>query len=91
MHFITTISETDKRCVGYVSTLESALEVVTNNRCDINEAGEYPYAIIERINEGLYQYDYEPLWFKYNEKTHKYEASDRPEFIDSHLVGFGIG
>lgn len=92
MYFITSISEKHGyRCVGYVSALEEAIDIVENNRCDLWEAGYYPYAVIENIAEGLYQYDQSPLWFKYNIEKEIYEKSNRPEFIDSRFVGFGIG
>lgn len=92
MYFITSVSEKHGyRCVGYVSKLEEAVKIVENDFYDLNEAGYYPYAVIENIEEGIYQYDQNPLWFKYNENIEKYEKSERPSFIGKHLVGFGIG
>ena len=92
MYFITSISEDHGyRCVGYVSELKDAIEIVKNNSGDLNEAGYYPYAVIENIEEGIYQYDQDPLWFKYNSEIDKYEKSERPSFIPSNHVGFGIG
>ena len=92
MYFITTISEKHgNRCVGYVSKLEDALSIVEENQCDLWEAGYYPYAVIEHVEEGIYQYDQDPLWFTFNEKTECYEKSNRPSFIPSNHVGFGIG
>ena len=75
MYFITTISEKHgDRCVGYVSKLEDAISIVEQNQCDLWEAGYYPYAVIEHVKEGIYQYDQDPLWFTFNEKTECYEA-----------------
>lgn len=92
MYFITTVSEKNgNRCVGYYANEQDAIDAVTYNACDLNEAGYYPYAIIENVEEGLYQYDQSPIWFKYNEDTEEYEKSDRPDFIPSNYVGFGIG
>lgn len=92
MYFITTISKKNgNRCVGYYANEQDAIDAVTCNACDLNEAGYYPYAIIENVKEGLYQYDQSPIWFKYNEDTEEYEKSDRPDFIPSNYVGFGIG
>lgn len=91
MYFITTMSRKAARCVGYFSNIEDAIDLVKNNSCDINEAGYYPYVVIENIAEGIYQYDSHPVWFKYNDAIDEYEKSDRPDFIDGWYVGFGIG
>lgn len=92
MYFITTVNPDDTRCVGYVSTLEEAKDIVENNRYDLYEAGCYPWAVIERIREGIYQYDFHPIWFEYNEATNKYIQRDfSPEFIVHPTVGFAIG
>lgn len=91
MYFITTISKDDARCVGYVSSYEEAISIVEKNCCDLYEAGYYPYAVIENVEEGLYQYDFNPTWFTYNEELDEYEKSDRPDFIDPKGIGFGIG
>ena len=92
MYFITTISEKNgNRCVGYFSELDLAIDMVKNNAGDLNEAGYYPYAVIEYVEEGLYRYDQHPMWFKYDEITEGYEKSERPDFIPNNHVGFGIG
>ena len=92
MYFITEVAPMDTRCVGYFKKLEDAIDVVEHNKYDLWEAGCYPYVIIENIPEGVYQYDFQPLWFKYNEKTGLYEKVDfSPDFITVPTVGFGIG
>lgn len=91
MFFITTINKDDYRCVGYYSKIDKAVNTVVYNKGDLYEAGWYPYAVIEEIKEGIYQYDQEPMWFKFNEKTERYEECEKPSFIDDHLVGFAIG
>lgn len=92
MYFITSISEKHgNRCIGYVSKLEDAMKIVEENQCDLWEAGYYPYAVIENIEEGIYQYDQSPIWFTFNEETERYNKSDRPYFIPSNYVGFAIG
>jgi len=93
MYFITSVSKDDNRCVGYFSDKETAIEVVENNVGDLYEAGCYPYIVIENIPEGIYQYDQDPIWFTYVEKTEKYQISPPPLFIrkERHLVGFAIG
>ena len=93
MYFVTTITKTgdDYRCVGYFKEKADAEKVVTHNYGDIFEAGLYPYAVIENIRPGLYQYDQRPLWYKYDAKSDGYLRTKKPEFIDNHLVGFAIG
>lgn len=94
MYFVTTVSEKNgTRCVGYFTDKDTAIEIVENNIGDIYEEGYYPYAVIENIPEGLYQYDQNPLWFTYIDKTNKYQISSPPLFIrkEHHMVGFGIG
>ena len=92
MYFITSISKDDTRCVGYVSTLEEAIDIVENNRYDLNEAGCYPWCVIEQIKEGIYQYDFKPHWFEYDDEINKYiEREYKPPFIDDKLNGFDIG
>lgn len=91
MYFITSVSEDDTRCVGYYSDFEKANVAVESNSYDLNEAGCYPYVVIENIKEGIYQYDFNPVWYKYNKDAEKYEKSERPSFIEKNLIGFGIG
>ena len=95
MYFITSVYPKKDgygtRCVGYLSNKEKAIDAVTNNACDIYEAGAYPYAIIECIEEGFYQYDFEPLWFKYNKESEQYDKLEKePDFIGGKTVGFAI-
>lgn len=92
MYFITTVSKSDTRCVGYVSSLEEAIAIVENNTCDLNEAGCYPNVVIECVPEGLYQYDFSPLWFEYFEEEEKYISIDeKPSYIKEKTVGYAIG
>ena len=92
MYFITTVNKDDTRCVGYVSKLEEAIDIVENNRYDLYEAGCYPHAIIEYIREGIYQYDFHPLWFEYNKNTNKYQRIEtQPPYIINETIGYAIG
>ena len=93
MYFITTIDATgkDTRCVGYYADLDKAIKAVEYNTFDIYEEGLYPYAVIENIPEGIYHYDQNPIWFKFNTTTRNYEKSERPLIIEKYFVGFSIG
>ena len=92
MYFITTIDsrDDDMRCVGYCSTFEKAEEIISDNACDIWETC-YDYAVIENIEEGLYQYDHDAVWYKWDDLNEKYEKiEEKPEQYKK-LVGFAIG
>lgn len=77
------------RCVGYYKKKEDAIYAVENNVCDIFEM-TYNYAVIEIIEEGLYEIDVDPLFFKYNFKKKKYEKCKKPEILNGY-VGLCLG
>jgi len=81
MYFITMLEGKDGlgRCVGYVSDFNEAEKIVKNNMYDIWEH-IYEYAIIEEIDEGIYQWCEYPKWHKYNKEENKYESCERPEW-----------
>lgn len=92
MYFITTIDSKrdDRRCVGYLKDFEEAEITVFENAMDICETC-YDYAVIENIPEGLYQYDQNAKWYKWNDLEEKYEKIEsRPEKYKN-TVGFAIG
>ena len=72
MYFITTIDSKhdDTRCVGYFKHFEEAERAVLRNSFDICETC-YDYVTIENIEEGIYQYDFQPKWYKWN--NNKYD------------------
>ena len=75
--------------VGYYTDLDKAKEAVTNNACDINET-VYDYAVIEKIEEGLYHPSIEALWFKYDKENDSYKPIDTPKEVKNYC-GFSIG
>jgi hypothetical protein len=44
------------RTVAWFTTLEDAIKCIKENWGDIYESGHYPYALVEEVPEGLYQY-----------------------------------
>ena len=44
----------EDRCFGWYPTLEDARQAVLRNACDINEAGHYPWVVVEEIGPGVY-------------------------------------
>ena len=60
------------------------------NQGDIFET-LYNYAVIEKIEEGLYQYDTEPKWYRMDYAIDEVSKMDeRPDFAKC-LVGWAIG
>lgn len=92
MYFITTIDSKDNdiRCVGYFKNFEKAEKAVLDNACDIWETC-YDYAVIENVEEGLYQYDQNSVWYKWDDLDEEYKRiKGRPEQYKNQ-VGFAIG
>ena len=92
MYFITTVDskDGDTRCVGYYSTFETAEEAVLDNACDIRETC-YDYVVIENIEEGLYQYDQNPIWYKWDDLNEEYKRIEEKPKQYKNQIGFGIG
>lgn len=76
---------------GWYSSKSRAFEVVQNNYCDIWETC-FDYALIEAIDEGLYNPATNDArwWFKYNKDTDRYEPIDEPSCV-RHECGFTVG
>ena len=94
MYFITTIQIKDgqlgyTRCIGYFKTFEKAKHIVLNNVGDIEET-IYNYCVIENIPDGIYQYDQNAKWYKFNDLDEVYKPCEKPKELN-HLIGFGIG
>ena len=94
MYFITTIQLKDgqlgyTRCIGYFKTFAKAEYIVLNNVGDIEET-IYNYCVIENIPEGIYQYDQNAKWYKFNDLDEVYRPCEKPKELN-HLIGFGIG
>ena len=94
MYFITTVQIKDEqlgytRCIGYFKTFEKAEYIVLNNVGDIEET-IYNYCVIENILDGIYQYDQNAKWYKFDNLNEVYKPCEKPKELN-HLVGFGIG
>ena len=94
MYFITTLQIKDgqqknSRCIGYFKSFEEAEHIVVNNVGDIEET-IYNYCVIENIPEGIYQYDQNAKWYKFNDLDEVYKPCEKPKELNI-FVGFGIG
>ncbi len=85
------VEYTDSRCIGYYTDLKKAKRRVKANIGSLNEAGYYPWVVIEGVKNGIYRYfgrtDY---WYEFNKKTNKFDECEKPKKF-KHLVGFTIG
>lgn len=86
MYFITTFTKYEitkngfpdcgsPRTVGYYINKEDAINTVLENRCDLWET-IYTYAVVERLEPGLYPLAEERWFFKWNMETMQYEATE---------------
>lgn len=94
MYFITTIQFKnnelkDSRCIGYFKSFKEAEHIVINNIGDIEET-IYNYCVIENIPEGIYEYDQNAKWYKFNDLDEVYKPCEKPKELDKY-VGFAIG
>ena len=80
----------DVRSVGWRPTLEMAVEAVETNMCDIWETC-YDYACIEELDYGLYPFANQRWFYKYNEKTGRYDEIDEPHILKGRGPIGGIG
>lgn len=78
-----------ERIVGYYTDKDKAFNAVIGNACDINETC-YDYALIEEVEEGLYNAAFNRWIFKYNKDADKYEQIEELDFM-KHFSGFTIG
>lgn len=80
-----------QRLVGYYFDKDNAFDAVKNNCLDINESC-YDYALIEKVEEGLYRpaIKHERWLFKYDRANCIYKEILEPEFMN-HLCGLTIG
>ena len=80
----------ETRCVGWYSEFAEAELAVLENRCDLYEAGGYPYAVVETVEEGLYPSGMPRRFYRYDCDRKRYLPMDEPECV-ARLGSFGIG
>ena len=78
------------RSVGWRPSLEMAVKTVETNMCDIWECC-YDYACIEELDYGLYPFATERWFYKFNQKTGRYEEIDEPVILKGRGPIGGIG
>lgn len=76
------------RSPGFYYTFEDAEDSVINNVCDIWETC-YNYAQITIMEPGMYGYNGENWYYKYNRESGKYEKMEDVEYPLFHICGLG--
>ena len=64
------------------------MEVVIYNDLDINEDDHYPFAVIEKVGPGLYNFDREEIWFQWTDG--EYQEIEKPAKIKN-IIAFSMG
>lgn len=85
-HFNKTFLPSGMRVVGFYRDKERAIAAVEKNTLDIFEY-YYEYALVERVDEGLYNVTEERQFFKWDHKLGSYQAIDEPKEL-AHIAGF---
>lgn len=80
----------DVRCFGYYPKWLTAVKRVMPNACDINEAGCYPYVVVERIRHGLHPFVEGEWWFIFDESSGRYRRAAKPEWA-AHISNWALG
>ena len=77
---------------GYYDKFRDAEAAVLCNAFDINETC-YDYCVIENIPIGIYMYDTNANWYKYDKEKNEYYWIDRNDIPEKYKrqCGFAIG
>ena len=95
IYTVMTFSSFDKlgtknsRVVGFYHNFEDADESVKTNSCDINEYS-YDYALVEKVNPGLYPKTIVMQYYKFNYNKRIYEPIAVLEELNM-ICNFTIG
>ena len=94
-YFITMVRERKNNvqsmfhCIGFYSDFNIALNIVTNNICDIHEQS-YDYCVIESFCEGIYESSTKEIWFEWVNSRKCYTECEKPKSFTS-TKNFAIG
>ena len=84
-------NQIDTRCWGYYLTLEEAASVAESDKCGLNEAGYWPWIVIEALQPGIGSVaDCEEYWYLYSDENRAFVPCLKPEWAQN-VIGWGIG
>ena len=94
MYFVCKREEDDCKelfggALGYFWDKESAMDAVHRNATDMRET-IYPYAIIERLNQGIFPVPKEREWFGWEEEKDGFYKIATPECAKYFPDGFSV-
>lgn len=78
------------RTVGFYTDLNDAKRCVNENWGDIYEVGSYPFALIERVETGLYGVTKDRWLYEWNNSEKGYVLREEFPFM-KHYVGYSMG
>ena len=79
------------RCVGYLLNKDEAIEAVKANAGDINEAGYYPFCVVETLGEGIYPNTISTAWFEWDQDKGGYQEIDGPPEDLERVICLSLG
>ena len=101
IYTVTTIPATfpqrPTRCIGWFSERSLAIEAIKNNYGDMNEDGHYRYALVEEVEDGIYTFPREEVWFEWkeivgvNQPRSNYMLLDKKPNRFNQVVCFSMG
>ena len=75
------------RVFGYYSDRSKAESAIINNKCDLWEAGYYPFVACEVFSQGLHCSSWETKFFQYNRETGLFEEMNLKLDITNFAMG----
>jgi hypothetical protein len=75
--------------VGFYLNPQKAIERVQENCCDLNEAGYYPYIVIEEMPEGIHKESWNTTLFEYDRNSERFKKIESP--IKDDITNFSMG
>jgi hypothetical protein len=67
------------RSVGFFYLKADAERCLAENWGDIYECGYYPFAVIERVEQGIYTVPRSEYWYKWDDKKKGYVPCEKPD------------
>ena len=77
---------TNLRTVGLFKTDKEAFVILDNDRGDLNEAGFYPFAIVEQVEFGLYPERILIAAYEYERNEHRNRANAWKKCSTNHPI-----
>ena len=90
IYTVTTTGENGTRCWGFFREVAEANAAALANATDMNEAGYYPYLVIEEYPEGICQEGKAVQWYRWRGKRGGNYTPCRAPLEYLHISNFGM-